>query len=182
MTISSKDIESELSYSYFHAVASAAGFTCSLPTRLEDNLGIDVTIRCSDKLAHNSKLYDFSVDIQLKATIKQLEISNEKIAYSFRGIKQYDKLRSINNGNPKIVVILMLPKNSEDWLSITKEELILRKSAYWVSLYGAPESDNSTTQNIYIPLNNLLTVESLKDLMTRFSKEENINYEYLRTN
>ncbi len=27
MTISSKDIESELSYSYFHAVASAAGFT-----------------------------------------------------------------------------------------------------------------------------------------------------------
>ncbi|KAB8035634.1 DUF4365 domain-containing protein (plasmid) [Silvanigrella paludirubra] len=179
MTINPKDIESELSYIYLHAVASLAGFTCSLPTRLEDNHGIDVTIRNSDKLAPDSKIYDFSVDIQLKATIKQLEIINNKIAYSFRGIKQYDKLRSEFAGNPKIVILLMLPENKEEWLHITKEQLVLKNAAYWVSLYRAPESENTTSQTIYIPTNNLLTVTSLKEMMIKISIEENIKYEQL---
>ncbi|APJ04051.1 DUF4365 domain-containing protein [Silvanigrella aquatica] len=179
MTINPNDIESELSYVYLHAVASLAGFTCSLPTRLEDNLGIDVTIRNSDKLAPDSKLYDFSVDIQLKATIKKIEIINDKIAYSFRGIKQYDKLRSVFTGNPKIVILLLLPENKEEWLHITKEQLILKNAAYWVSLYSAPESENATSQTIYIPTNNLLTVQSLKELMIKLSIEENIKYEQL---
>ncbi|WP_397602084.1 DUF4365 domain-containing protein [Silvanigrella sp.] len=179
MTINPKDIESELSYAYLHAVASAAGFTCSLPTRLEDNLGIDVTLRTGSKLDPESKLYDFSVDIQLKATMKQLKTQQDKIEYSFRGIKQYDKLRSKNNANPKIVILLMLPENKEEWLSISSKQLILKNAAYWVSLYGALESENATRQTIYFPTSNLLTVTSLNDLMIKISKEEKINYEQL---
>jgi hypothetical protein len=179
MTISLNDTEAELSYAYLHAVASTAGFTCSLPTRLEDNLGIDVTLRTGTKLDPESIFYDFSVDIQLKATIKKLKTQQDRIEYSFRGIPQYNKLRSKNNSNQRILILLMLPENKEEWLSISNKQLILKNAAYWVSLYGAFESENSTRQTIYFPTSNLLTVKNLKDLMIKISKGEKINYEQL---
>lgn len=179
MTITLNDTEEALSYVYLNAVASMAGFTCSHSSRLEDNLGIDVTIRTGVKLDPKSIFYDFSVDIQLKATMKKLKIHDDRIEYSFRGITQYDKLRSINNSNPKILVLLMLPEDKEEWLSISSKQLILKNAAYWVSLYGALESENTTRQTIYFPMSNLLTVTSLKDLMIKISKGEKINYEQL---
>jgi len=42
--MSPQDKESELSYAYFHAVASSVGAACQQTTRTRDNLGIDATL------------------------------------------------------------------------------------------------------------------------------------------
>ena len=62
--------------------------------------------------------------------------------------------------------------------SVTRpESLIARRCAYWVSLWGAPESSNATSQTVYIPSDNRLSVESLRAVMARASLPERIPYE-----
>jgi len=53
----SNNPKSELSYVYFHAVASQAGFTCSVSNRLDDGRGIDD--RCDHKICDDSVLFNF---------------------------------------------------------------------------------------------------------------------------
>ncbi|NLZ59725.1 MAG: DUF4365 domain-containing protein [Lentisphaerae bacterium] len=69
MPIQKQDIESELSYAYLYAVAAKAGFACQVSDRLSDNHGIDATVRVFEKMSQDSVLTDFSMDLQLKATI-----------------------------------------------------------------------------------------------------------------
>jgi hypothetical protein len=70
-------------------------------------------------------------------------------------------LRS-NVGEPhRILVVLFLPQNPEEWLAISSSELILKEAAFWVSLYGADATQNQTGETIYLPKANLLTPESL---------------------
>ncbi|WP_338636940.1 DUF4365 domain-containing protein [Spirobacillus cienkowskii] len=178
MTISLNETEAELSYAYLHAVASQAGFTCSYSNRLEDSYRIvDARVGAGIKPDPLSVLEDFEIEIQLKATSQELITNTKKISYPFKGIKQYNKLRSENTGGRKFLILLQLPKNHEDWLYISEEQLLLKGVAYWVSLRGAPPSKNDTIQTIYIPTENVLTVQSLKDLMIRISKKEDIKYE-----
>ena len=46
------------------------------------------------------------------------------------------------------------------------------KCAYWVNLIGHHETSNNTTVNVQIPLENILTPESLKLLIK--SQEDNL--------
>jgi len=67
--LTEQNIEAELSYAYLHAVASHAGFSCEYRNRHLDGAGVDATITEDNrKLASDSVLTSFSVDIQLKAT------------------------------------------------------------------------------------------------------------------
>jgi hypothetical protein len=42
---------------------------------------------------------------------------------------------------------------------------VLRRSAYWLSLAGAPPTENESSVTVQVPRANLLTVESLVRLM-----------------
>lgn len=42
--LSPRNIESELSYAYLHAVAASAGVDCGIATRHEDNAGVDARL------------------------------------------------------------------------------------------------------------------------------------------
>jgi hypothetical protein len=70
-----------------------------------------------------------------------------------------------------------LPGKAAEWLVHSHECLITRRCAYWLSLRGAPASDNETSQTVYIPSANLLSIENLGNLMTRFSRRETIPYD-----
>ena len=62
-------------------------------------------------------------------------------------------------------MVLFLDPDAANWLTCTPEELIIKKSAYWVCLQGAQDSVNETSQTVYIPKSNLLSPENLLDLM-----------------
>ena len=170
-----QNIESELSYAYLHATASRAGIICEYAGRHTDEAGVDAVLRIKGKLAPDSVFTQFTVDVQLKAT-KQAPIEqNGRYSHSLK-VKNYNELRSTNTSAPQLLVTLFLPEDAETWLSHSEECLVARRCAYWVSVRGAAETDQDS-RTIYIPKVNLLSVPGLRGLMTRFSKQEVLNYD-----
>ena len=64
--------------------------------------------------------------------------------------------------------MLDLPTEQSEWVTVTVDELVLRRCAYWLDLSGAnalPEKAATTT--VRIPERNLFNVEGLGRLMER---------------
>lgn len=176
--LTEQNIEAELSYAYLHAVASSAGFSCEWRNRHVDGAGVDATItEDGRRLAADSKLTYVPVDVQLKATYQNLAESEGVLSYSLE-IAHYDKLRLESVGSPRLLVLLRLPPQRADWLRVSDEQLVAKRCAYWVSLYGAPAVAGQRSRTVYIPVGNVLTPDALTQLMTRFSRQEVIRYEH----
>ena len=154
--LSQQDIEERLSQRYVEAVAARAGFTTSLPDL--DRNGIDLQIEAGGP--RRPKL-----DIQLKATIKLGQPQNGSYAYSL-DVKNYAQLIG-DTMVPRILVVLDLPRDSEQWLDVTPDALLLRRCAYWHSLKGEPETDNKESITVHLPQEQAFTVAALNDLMDR---------------
>ncbi len=172
--LSIQNIESELSYAYLHAIASRGGIICESTGRHTDEAGVDAVLRVKGKLAPDSVLTQFVVDVQLKSTIQVPVEHDGNYSYSIK-TKNYNELRSIHTGAPQLLVVLFLPADADNWLSHSEECLITRRCAYWVSLRGATDIAQGS-KTVYVPKANVLSVESLRTLMTRFSKRESIHY------
>jgi Domain of unknown function (DUF4365) len=167
--LSSQNIESELSYAYLHAVASAAGVSCSGGTRHEDNAGVDAKLVGWGPFPGGGYRTEVDIKVQLKATVQQPTIVGDCFSYYFPGISQYNDLRSAAVSTPRILVVLFLPENPVEWMSHTEDALLLRRCAYWVSLRGAPVSSNETGQTVYIPKNQKFDADGLRGLMAAIS-------------
>lgn len=175
MPLSQNNIMAELSYAYLHAIASRAGFACQIGSRHEDDIGVDAKLRVRERFGPDSTLTQFAVDVQLKATSTEpTELGNE-YSYSLR-LKNYNELRSVECQAPQLLVVLFLPSDNRKWLIHSVEGLTCRRCAYWLSLRGAPASENETSQTVHIPKENYLSVDKLRDLMARFSRREDIDY------
>ena len=159
-----QNIESELSYAYLHAVAAKAGMSCKQGDRHDDGAGVDAEVNYRGLTSHKYVRH-VQLNVQLKATTKQEMADSDYLSYFFQGTDRYDKLRANDSIIHKILVVLFLPDDSVSWLRCTPEELVLKKAAYWVSLCGAEPTLNRTGQTIYLPKVNLLTPESLRDLV-----------------
>lgn len=168
------NIEAELSYAYLHAIASRAGIICEYTGRHSDEAGVDAVLRVKGKLDPQSVFTQFTVDVQLKATKKAPVEQDGRCSYSLKA-KNYDELRSIHTGAPQMLVVLFLPADAETWLAHSEECLVARRCAYWVSVRGAAPTEQDS-KTIYVPRANMLSVNQLRDVMTRFSKREVIDY------
>ena len=117
----------------------------------------------------------FGLHVQLKAIrIPSVERDGH---YSFGlPLHQYNRLRDTRRANPRILVVLYLPQDRNEWLQHSEDGTIFRRCAYWVSLRGAKASDNDRSQTVYVPRKQLLSPETLTDLMTRCSRDEEIDY------
>ena len=93
-----------------------------------------------------------------------------------KGVDRYDRLREPGSPLPKLLVVLILPNDPTQWLTLDENSLIARRCAYWVSLKGAPMSDNGTGQTIAIPRSQNLTVEGLRNVALRLSQQEDLVY------
>lgn len=170
------EIESELSYAYLHAVAAKTGMGCEVSGRHSDKLGIDATVTANDNFGPDAILTDISLHIQLKATTKMPSPRDNCLSYFFDGIERYNKLRRLTVSPPRILVVLFLPKNADEWLQWSPDRLIVQQCAWWVSLRGAPESNNSSGVTVHLPVNQTFSPKGLKEIMTRLAKEEELLY------
>src|SRR5262249_4332097 len=123
MLLSQQDIEAELSYAFLHAICSRAGLGCAWTHRHTDNIAVDATIRVHEQFAADSTRFDFSVDVQLKATTRELAENDGRLSYSLP-VGQYDKLRRKEVGNAKFLVLVRLPKDPANWLEVSDDKLI----------------------------------------------------------
>jgi Domain of unknown function (DUF4365) len=153
--------QEQFSDAFVMAIAAAAG--CAISRPVPDNDSIDWTLSC--RLPRRPKL-----DIQLKSTIFEKDVIGD-IRYRLK-IKNYNDLILDDLVAPRILVLVTVPRAAADWLSMTEESLVLRHTAYWVCLAGAPPVLNTKACTVTIPQRNLITPGVLQDLMLRINHGE----------
>lgn len=105
-----------------------------------------------------------ALDLQLKGTTKLAEPQSGFLRFRL-SIKNYRDL-SCETQTPRILVVVELPEDESRWMTVTSDELVLRRRAYWLSLQdGSEETVDRSTVTVAIPEGNILDVETLRDLM-----------------
>jgi len=165
-------IESELSYAYLHAVASKAGMACSVANRHEDNNGVDARLKAWGPFQGGGYLTEVDIKVQLKATIGTPASDGYGFSYFMSGVSRYNDCRTQSVAVARILVVLFLPKNAQEWLDHSEDQLALRKCAYWQSLRGAPATTNTSGATIYLPKVQTFGPQALTDIATRLSRHE----------
>lgn len=179
--LSPENIESELSYAYIHAVAAHAGVACKVAGRHDDNAGVDAELTAWGPFPSGGYRQEVDVKVQLKATVRVPAVVGDSLSYSLAGIARYNDLRVETVSTPRILVVLFLPTEQGEWLAHTDDALSLRKCAYWVSLRGAPPSENQTAQTIYLPRSQRFDPSGLKTLVDQISQQNIPAYEGVPT-
>jgi hypothetical protein len=154
----------EFSIAYIRALAAPLGFN---PGKYEiDDDSVDITFLA--KYDNSSLIRRPQLDLQLKCT--QKEFSDDNFLHYALSAKNYEDLRGSNVANPRYLVVLCVPQNNNDWVSVEEKELILRYSAYWFSLRNEKATKNATSVTIKIPKSQKLDKASFKMLMDNASK------------
>lgn len=147
-------VKESLSCVYARAVAARAGY--NVATLAADVDSVDLKIQAGGSMRP-------ALDLQLKATVNLSEHRDGYVSFPL-SLKNYNDLRA-DTQTPRLLVVLDLPEDDRQWMEVTGEELVLRRRAYWKSLKGEEETDNTSTVSIQIPATNLFNVESLRRLM-----------------
>ncbi|MDW9503040.1 DUF4365 domain-containing protein [Sinorhizobium meliloti] len=175
--LSSQNVEAELSYAYIHAVAAHAGMACEVAGRHHDNAGVDAQITAWGPFPQGGYRHEVDIKVQLKATVSAPATIGNFLSYSLSGIARYNDLRSAAVATPRILVVLFLPKETEEWIQHSEESLLLRRCAYWVSLRGAAESNNKTAQTVYLPKKQVFDSSALQGLAAAISRGDIPTYQ-----
>jgi hypothetical protein len=164
-------IKEGLSRAYILAVAHRAGFDCSFATGFD--YGIDGAIHAIEVRPNGRRWKTgFVLEFQAKAS-HNCVFSDSALAYDL-DVKNHDDLVETHVGAPRILIVLALPNDSAEWLRSSKEELVLKRCAYWASLRGQAPTVNTSTRRIAIPLSQTFDVAGLEALMGRVKKGESL--------
>lgn len=156
------DQKEDLSRVYVKALAARAGFSTSVPVPDRDSVDLRVMAGGPSRPA---------LDLQLKAT-DSLAAAQAGLLRFRLGAKNYNDLR-VETQTPRLLVLLELPKDEAQWMTVTSEELVLRRRAYWLSLQQeGGESVDQQTVTVHIPDSNILDVAALKELMEQSRRGE----------
>lgn len=170
--LSPPNIESELSYAYLHAIASKAGMACNVGNRHEDNNGVDATLTAWGPFNNGGYLTEVDIKVQLKATIATPGDDGTNLSYFLSGVNRYNDLRTLTVDVARILVVLFLPSDAQEWLNHSEDELALRKCAYWQSLRGAPATGNGSGATVYLPKAQMFTPQALTAIVAQLSRRD----------
>ena len=148
--------EEALSKGYAHSVAAAAGYTTAIYDF--DRSGTDLLVQAG------GDFYPMSA-LQLKATVNlnPLKATGGEV-FSFRlKAANYESLRKPSQV-PRLLVVLHMPKAEPEWITITTEELVLRRCAYWINLHGFDPA-TASMPTVHIPKSQVFDVATLQMLM-----------------
>ena len=151
------DQKEALSRVYVKALAACAGFSTSVPEPDRDSVDLRIQAGGARRPA---------LDLQLKATTDFAEPRGGSLRFRLT-IKNYRDLRD-ETQTPRLLVVLELPEDESRWMTVTSEELVLRRRAYWLSLQRDHEEIvDQKTVTVRIPEQNVFDVEAMRDLMER---------------
>lgn len=164
--------QEQLSRAYINAVVAHAGHIFQPASELD--YGVDGCVK-QIKIFNNRRCESgYSFDVQLKATTAW-EIDNDYIVYDLEA-KTYNDLahRFLEPRATEIVLaVLCLPENEAEWLEISQNKLVLKKCCYWCQLKEGP-TENQSSKRIRIPLCNILSPESIKQILNKVEKGETL--------
>lgn len=169
-----EQIKEQLSRNFVQLVAGRSGFKCK-----ESSLdhGVDLTIAEVRSSTRNgrTRLIESGryVDLQLKSTcdasLHPGTVDSFKYDLESKTYNDLVERWATPPATPLYLVLLVLPDDSGDWLNISDQELVLRRSAYWYR--PAPASTmttNSSSIRIEIPLTNAIRLSFVADRYAEF--------------
>lgn len=148
------DQKEALSRAFAHAIAAGAGYATAIYDLDRD--GIDLRIQSGEAMRP-------ALELQLKATAGLGEPIDGCFCFRLPR-RNYDLLR-IETQTPRLLVVLDLPKDPTQWITVATDKLVLRRGAYWLNLAGSEETNNQTSVTVRIPQANLFNVDNLRSLM-----------------
>ena len=143
------------SLAYINAVAVRAGYEM-----LEPHVDID----SADGILISTIGRRPSIYFQAKATSRPL-LKDDHLVFPLP-LKNFDDLRA-ETVHPRILVVVLLPENEEDWMQQDEERLLLRRCGYWLSLRGASGSGNQTSVSVIVPRAQVFDAGQLRLMMDR---------------
>lgn len=152
---------------YVQAIAGRCGLSCSLR---DFDYGIDVTLHDIRRRGHRYMESGFNLDIQAKSTTTPSLMATE-VMYDL-DVKSYDDLRDPQVGCPRILVLLILPEDENQWTEQSEDHLLVRHAAYGLSLNGWASTANQKTVRVALPRANLFSVPALETLMAKVCRGE----------
>jgi Domain of unknown function (DUF4365) len=164
-------IQELLSVAHVQAVAARAGVSIS---NFDRDFGVDGTFRQIATLGNRRFTSGYALDFQLKASTNYT-LEPEHLVYDLE-VKTYNDLvqrRLSSDATPCILILKVLPSNSEQWLTTTEAGLFLSGACYWEYLQEKL-SQNKQSVRIRIPRVQEFNPESLLRLMTS-TREYTIN-------
>jgi len=162
----------DFSYAYIRALAAQSGFTYKQEPKGMDNIGIDASV--TDPLR-----FDSFPPVRFSAQIKCVRKS--KLNHRKRGIfyslkkKYYDPLTKSRPFNTILLIILVVPDNSNDWIIRDIDSVIVKHDCYWFCLGGKPFSsytNEDSKEQIELVQTALLTPTSFPELMQKIADED----------
>lgn len=168
MPLPSSDVKQHLSFAYIRAVAAQAGFKPVFDEHPEygmDGRIMNVTLLPNGKYGPSGVHFEF----QAKASTRCI-LRDDTIAYDLDA-KAYNNMASWDGALPCFIVLMSLPKNAEDWLSLSEEKLLLKNCCYWMHITG-PVTSNKSKKRIYIPRSQLFEPEAVQELIYRIRAGE----------
>lgn len=149
------DTKERLSLAYVRAIAARVG------CYVEANEGSDLA--SIDATIVSVRQPRRMISLQLKATASDLPATGP-ISFDLP-IKNYNDLRQKQTTAPQALVIVNLPVATKDWLHADSDCLTMRRAAWWLDLWGQPDSQNSTSVRVTIPRIQLFDVSGLQRLL-----------------
>ncbi len=119
----------QFSRAYIHAIATVAGFTLYEPKVDDESVDLGIAGRIASDIPRPPRL-----EIQLKCTSDKI-IKGKDIVFSLKR-KNYDDLRHDDLIVPRLLVVLVVPRKDDDWLTHNETETTIRHCATG-RVYGA---------------------------------------------
>lgn len=152
VTVGSPKQKERFSRAWVIAAASAADYTYQIVA--DDEHGVDMTIYS----------HEHTLDFQLKATSAP-EIQGNCLVHDL-DVRTYNLLRSRRRSGYGVLALIVVGTDTSAWHVMDDCGTSLTRSAYYLPLYGMPETSNTTTIRLKIPMSNLLTADAMRTLMS----------------
>jgi Domain of unknown function (DUF4365) len=166
----------EFSYGYIKMLAAVSGFVVSEASRALDNAGIDIIIKAPGQI---KGVLSPSIDAQVKCTSRDI-IKDNLVKFALP-VNNYRRLIA-RSSVPQILIVVVVAKETREWLNIIEKQTLVRCCAYWISLKERKDIANKNNITIEIPETNLLKPEVLikqieqeAERLNRIFNFENLN-------
>lgn len=153
----------QFSKAYVRAIASAAGYDVSGPSVDDDGVDLVFSSRSKHGVIKSPK-----IEAQIKCTSQDI-LKSDNLIYPLE-VKNYNLLIQEDFLVPRILIVVLVPEEAEQWLSHDESYLMMRHCGYWISLKGSLETLNTEKISISIPRKNCFNLESLHKIMDNISE------------
>lgn len=155
------EYKEQFSLGYIHMLCSAAGLDFDPKGRALDNQGVDITITAPGKVNGVSNV---RLDVQVKCTSSSIVDNGDSVKFDLES-KNYNRLIATDTYDRQVLIVVHVPDEMTDWVQVKDDKTVSRYCAYWLDLRGRKPTKNKSSIRIKISKDNLLTPESLQQLI-----------------